>query len=208
MFPFVRVDVTRRTVELDGVVPINAHDHAAPNLFLEVTVCTPDTKEHETLVMTRARPSNVHAALLAIGLNPGKPGSWEFTDGRLVAHPPAGDPIEVTIAYRDGSGREVEAPAQDWVVNAATGLPILPPSSSTPFVFAGSVTARRGGREVYDADGAGTLIGLTTFGTETVAWRDVISPEASVAAPEWIANPKLVPKFGTPVVVRLRTPGG
>lgn len=204
VFPFVRVDARAKVVELDGVVPIDAHDPQAPHVYLEVVVCTPDTKEHETLVVTRARPSHVHAALLAIGLAPGKPGSWDFDGEKLISFPPEGSAVEVTIAYRDAGGREIEARASDWIVSAQDERPILSPEAPTPFVFAGSLLARRGGREVYDADGTGTLVGLATFGMETVAWREVISHDATVTAPEWIANPRLVPKYETTVIVRLR----
>ena len=66
------------------------------------------------------------------------------------------------------------------------------------------MTRVRQGRERYEAQGAGTLIGLTTFGTETIAWREVISPEASIQEPEWIADKAVVPAMGTPVTVRIR----
>lgn len=207
MFPFIRVDVRARLIELDGIVPIDAHDPATPDVYLELVACTPDTREHESLVMMRARPSNVHAALLAIGLEPGSPGSWAVMGGQLVKTPPTGPPLEITIAYRDDAGREVEAAAWDWIVSAKTGDRILPAGSPTPFRFAGSTMAVRQGREGYDADGTGTLIGLTTFGMETIAWREVISPEAALEEPEWLADRSRVPKFGTPVVVRIRPAG-
>lgn len=204
VFPFIRVDAKARLVEFDGVVPVDVHDPATPDVYLELVACTPDTREHESLVMTRARPSHVHAALLAIGLEPGSPGSWSVSRGELVKTAPTGPMLDVTIAYHDGAGREVEAPAWEWIVSARTDRPILPAGSPTPFLFAGSKMAVRQGREGYDADGTGTLIGLTTFGMETIAWREVISPEAALEEPEWLADRSRVPRFGTPVVVRIQ----
>jgi hypothetical protein len=204
LFPHVRADVGARVVEFDGTVPINCHDPATPDVFLEVTVCTPDTKEHEALVVTPARPSHVHAALLAIGLKPGAPGSWRYEDKKLIALPPTGDPVDVTIAYRDAQGAEVESPANRWVKTADADGAFAPRKPGPAWVFAGSVFAHRRGEEVYDADGTGVLIGLTTFGSEVVAWADTLSPESSVQEPEWIADPAKVPRFGTPVVVRIR----
>ena len=207
MFPLVRVDLAAKLVEFDGIVPINCHDPVTPLVYLELVACSPDTREHESLVMTRARPSNVHAALLAIGLEPGVPGSWEFQDKKLIPVPPRGDGVEVSVAYRDAAGREIECPVTDWIINARTGGPFVPREGDPAgprWVFAGSVIAKRQGREVYDADGSGTFIGLCTFGSEVVAWRDTISPEAMVDEPVWIADAAKVPASGTPVVVRLR----
>jgi hypothetical protein len=203
LFPHVRADVAAKLIEFDGTVPINCHDPRTPRVYLEVTVCTPDTKEHETLVVTPARPSHVHAALLAAGFNAGSPGSWTWDGKKITPHPPTGDGLEVLIAYTDKSGREVEAPATSWIVNADNGARFNA-GRDGGFVFAGSGIVKRQGREVYDADGSGLLIGLTTFGSEAIAWSQVISPEAEVAEPEWIADPKVVPEFGTAVVVRIR----
>lgn len=207
VFPGVRADVKAKVVEFDGEVPIDCHQEQTPLVYLEVIVCTPDTKEHESLVMTRVKPSHVHAALLACGLKPGKPGSWSWNgdEKKLESRPPEGDPVEVLIAYTDAGGKEIEAPAYGWVLAAKGGTPFRPaPGAASGWVFAGSRMATRGGREVYDADGTGTFVGLTTFGAETIAWREVLSHEAAVHEPEWVANAKVVPKVGTKVVVRIR----
>ena len=204
-FPFIRADVAGRLIEVDGVVPIDCHDPNTPDVYLELVACSPDTREHESLVMTRAKASHLHAALLAIGLTPGEPGSWRVESRKLVAVPPRGDPLEVRIAYRDAEGHEIECPIAEWVVSAETHKPFLASDPAAPsWVFAGSVIVKRQGVEVYDADGSGTVIGLTTFGSEVIAWRDTISPEAAVDAPEWIADVRKVPAAGTPVIVRIR----
>jgi hypothetical protein len=203
-FAHIRVDRAARVVEIDGMVPIDAHDPETPTVYLEVTVCTRDSKEHESLVMTDAKPSEVHAALLLIGLQPGTPGSWTFDGKKLTPTPPMGDGVEVTLSYRDADGREVEAPAADWVISRKTGARFGRGEDGPAWVFAGSRFVVRNGRERYDADGAGTLIGLTTFGGETIAWSEVHSHEAQVEEPEWIADASKVPAFGTPVVVRIR----
>lgn len=200
LFPFVRADLAAKLIELDGIVPIDCHDPRTPRVYLEVTVCSPDSKEHETLAMSRAKPSHVHAALLAAGFTPGSPGSWKWDGKILTAIPPTGDALEVSIAYRNAAGNEIEAPAATWIVNPDTGARF----GKGKFIFAGSGMVKRQGREMYDADGSGLLIGLTTFGSECIAWSEVISPEAEVTEPEWIADPKVVPKFGTPVVIRIR----
>lgn len=207
-FPNVRVDRAARVVEFDGIVPIEAHDPDAPHVFLEVIVCTPDSKEHESLVMTRAKAQHVHAALLLIGLEPGTTGSWEVkgTPPQLAPVDPTGPRVAVEFAMRGTDGREVVADPRDWVVDIKTGkrLGEEPAAGGPVWVFAGSRFVNFEGRQVYDADGVGTLVGLCTFGSETVAWGRTVSPDSQVQEPEWIANPKTVPAAGTSVVVRLR----
>jgi hypothetical protein len=203
LFPLVRGDIEKRIIEFDGIVPIDAHDPRTPRVYLEVTVCAPDTKEHESLVMTRALASHIHAALLAIGLSPGKPGGFSWENETMTPVHPTGDSVTVSFIFDDADGQRREVPATGWIINAETREPFAA-SGAGGFVFAGSVMRTRQDREVYDADGVGTIVGLTTFGAETIAWREVISPDSQVHAPEWIANPAAVPKQGTAVTVRLR----
>lgn len=204
VFPHVWVDAVAKIVEIDGRVPILVDDPEAPDVFLEVLVCTPDTKEHETLVVTEARPSDVHAALLMIGLKPGRPGHWTWSgdgpDATLTAFDPEGDAVAVTFLWTDAHGRARSANPVQWIRHAVTGK--HPPARA--FIFAGSRMLDRGfGREMYDADGAGVLVGLATFGSEVVAWPETFSPDSGVAEPVWVADPKMTPPIDTPVRVRL-----
>ena len=41
--------------------------------WLEQVACMVGTREHESLVVVEAKPSEVHAALLLLGLEPGTP---------------------------------------------------------------------------------------------------------------------------------------
>jgi hypothetical protein len=58
--------------------------------------------------------------------------------------------------------------------------------------------------EAYDAEGMGTLIGLATFGSETIAPETVFSPDSAQSEPVWIADRRTLPKISTPVTIRLR----
>lgn len=204
IFPHVRFDKDAGVVEIDGEVPIDCHQPGTARVYLEVTVCTRNSKEHETLIVTDAKPSHVHAALLLAGLTPGTPGSWRPEGTEVVRIPPRGDALVVTIAYRGADGSEIEAPAEDWAVNAETGKHLRDEGTGA-WVFAGSRMVKYEGREFYDADGTGVLMGLTTFGSETVAYTRIFSPEAAVDEPEWIADPSKVPAYGTRAVVRIRS---
>lgn len=212
-FPHVRVDVRARTVELDAVVPIDAHaadgKGGRMRVFLEIVACSPDTREHETLVVTSAKPSHVHAALLMIGLEPGEPGSWRDVEkpgaggragGELTFDPPRGDEVIVEFVRVTEGGRQVVETPSDWIVNARTGARI----PDHRWVFAGSRMVTRQGRERYDADGAGTIIGLHTFGSEVLAFPDGFNPSEDAEEPVWIADAAAMPKVGAAVTVRIR----
>ena len=199
--PSIRLDAAARVVEFDGVVPIDAHDERAPYVYLEVLACSRDTREHEAVVVTDAKPSQVHAALLAIGLEPGKPGSYSWQGERVQANPPTGPRVRVEVIVGDGQG----VPLTDWAVNVRSGetLTAALREAGHAMLFAGSVSIERERGASYLGDGAGTLVGLSTFGTETVACEALFNPDSAVEEPVWIANSALVPKAGTPVRVRI-----
>jgi len=231
LFPGVRVDRAARVVEFDATVPIDAHDKDAPNVYLELVACMADTREHEALVVTRARASQVHAGLLLIGLEAGSPGRLDFGRAGAEANEPVrpvgaapegvpggvkptvvtprGPVVEVELAWKDEGGRSRVSRPQEWIKSARDGARF---PRSVVWVFGGSRFISRAGadgkaREFYEADGAGTLIGLATFGSETIGPAMVFSPDAGVDEPVWIADGAAVPVVGTAVVVRVRATG-
>ena len=201
-FPHVRVDAQSGIVEFDGTVPIDAHNPRTPDVYLELIACTRDTKEHEALVMTDARPSHIHAALLLAGATPGKPGFWDWTGEALKSTSPTGDSVDVSFRT-SRNGRRVEEPASMWVTRITDGALLPAIDTSGHWVFAGSREVVRQGRTWYEADGSGTLIGLTTFGGETLGWTTMYNPDSGVQENVWIANRELVPPFRTEVTVVL-----
>jgi len=162
-------------------------------VYLELVACTPDTREHESLVVSPATPSLIHAALLAIDLAPGAPGRIDATADGIVRTPATGDRVAVTFHWKTHT-----ASPDDWV-RAESGEPV----TAFTWVFAGSRFVTRNGREVYDADGTGTVIGLTTFGAEVIALTATLSPDSGTDAPMFLANKAAMPPRGTPVVVRI-----
>lgn len=230
VFPGVRVDLAGRVVEFDGMVPVNAHTKADLKVFLETTVCGYDSKEHESLVVTKAKPSQVHAALLMLGLKPGKPGAWKLEEKKWVGVPPSGDEVEVRFVVANADGTQREEDPADWIVNIKDGKPLKAIASEAKWVFAGSKlvakkpTARAPGEgsvpqgalvtppnpeakaepEFYVADTEGTLVGLASFGTETIGLTAMYNPDNDKEAPEWIASREKTPEIGTKVVVRVR----
>ena len=195
--PKIRCNRAEGIVEFDAVAVLKTG-------FLEQLVCLVGTREHEALFAFDGKASDVHAALLFIGLEPGTPAHWrEVTaDGtsRIEGVEPKGSPVGITVVLPDGSERAIE-----WFVRAAplTAAPDRPPPSR--FVFSGSrfERSRRTGADRYVADSSGSLIGLVTFGDETIGCAEVIPDQASVAAPVWEAWTERMPEPGTPVRIRL-----
>src|SRR5690606_32553249 len=160
--------------------------------------------------------SNLHAALLAVGLEPGAPGDWQW-DGEQVQRIAArGDEVEVMFLWEGAGGEVIERDPRELIVNEKTGGHF----GGSAWVFAGSIEDAPpppGGADpeaprppgsppqpFYAADATGLLVGLTTFGTEVVAWREVISHAAEVDTPVWIADRDATPPYETKVTVRLR----
>ena len=205
IFPGVRIDRAARTVAFDGTVPIDCHNERIPVVYLEVVVCTPDTKEHEALVLTRVKPSHVHAALLALGLEPGRVGVWNWDGPRLTAEAPTGPRLNITLSYAL-KGAVIEATPEEWILNIRNQRTLAAEAGSNGWVFSGSAVVTRGGQEWYHADREGCLIGLTCFGHETISWTEMFSPDSGIHEPQWIADSRTVPPYGTAVTVTIQAP--
>jgi hypothetical protein len=105
------------------------------------------------------------------------------------------------LVIRDGV-ENAEDPAT-WVKSLRTEKSLRDTNPKAGLVFAGSLEGNRAGRVVYDADFSGTLIGLTTFGTETIAWSEMYNHDAGVEDPQWVADEAVVPPPGTTVRVEI-----
>lgn len=123
---------------------------------IEFFACPEGTKEHESIVAARATAQLVHTALLAIGLVPGKPVSF---DPEYVAA--SGPVVRIVMRWRDRQGKEHEAAAQQWVRDIRSRV-----AMKDDWVFAGSSfwTDPADGKEYYQADG-GDLVCLSNFPT-------------------------------------------
>lgn len=202
-FPGVRVDIEQRAVEFDATVPIDCHNERTPVVFLEVIACAPDTKEHEALALTRAKPSHIHAALLLIGLEPGKPGAWNWEGKQLTSMPPRGGRVNVYCVQQGADGSRRRTRMEDWVINMRDHRTLAEHAGQDGWVFSGSNIITRKGESWYQADREGLIIGLTSFSNETISWTKMYNPDSGVEEPTWIANAAEVPAYGTAFVVRV-----
>ncbi len=219
LFPGIRADLSAKVVEFDAITsPMLMDDPKAPLFFVETLVCSPDTREHESLLVTDVKPSHLHAAMLAIGLVPGAPGLFKFENGQFQPVDATGDRVTVEVHSAQGSASD----PRTWLINVADRDNPEPRRFGSDaedasggghgWVFAGSsmrTVADKAGamQEVYDADGTGIVVGLCCFGSEVIAWSRTFSHDASIDAPEWIADFSRTPPPGTKVRIRLRPVG-
>ncbi len=197
--PLVRVDREAHIVSFDATSVLDTG-------FLEQFVCLKETREHESLFVFEGKASDMHAALLLAGAVPGKPGRWkevESNEGSFAVEgvAPEGTAIEITVKLPSGDEHPIA-----WFAREA---PLAGDQNRTPpsqFVFGGSrfVTDKRTGSERYLADASGSLVGLVTFGDETIGAREVIPDQAAAAEPIWEAFTERMPKPGTRVTVLLQ----
>lgn len=83
---------------------------ACPNCILEMVLVPEGNREHETILRIRSKAFVIHTALLALGLEPGKPASFspEFT-------PPSGPILEIEAVWVNDRGDLQRRPLKEWV---------------------------------------------------------------------------------------------
>ncbi len=182
------IDRVSKTVRFAGIVPIVAGQRP----MLEVLVCAPDSREHEALVMADIRPSHIHAALIAIGAEPGAPGGLIWTGERFEMREPGGPAIAVRLAPE--AEKLIWTDARDWfMTQPRTNLP-------TRWLFTGSALDG----DSYRADIDGTIVGLVSFATEVVGMAPAVSEVDAERGFDFVPVPDRVPPFGSRVFVELR----
>lgn len=102
----VLLDVANRKVVLRGELCLREG-------LLEMLICKAKTKEHESIVSVDAEAYAIHAALMALGANPGTPVKFqpEYT-------PPTGQKIDIYLGWTDEFGRPHRWPAQKLIRRA------------------------------------------------------------------------------------------
>lgn len=143
----VWIDMTAKQVVVGGAVCLDKGP-------IEYFACPKDTKDYESAVAVRSSARLIHAALLAIGLEPGAPVGF---DPEYVAA--TGPAMRVQMRWRDAEGRLQTVPAQHWIRDTRTGEAM---KESWVFVGSSFSTDPADGAEYYQADG-GDLICLSNF---------------------------------------------
>ncbi len=186
--PSIQVDAEKREVR----VPAEALQVDLP---LEFVCVVAGTADHESLLRTNVSPSAVHAALLGLGMRPGRP--LRFSDAARRWLPPAGPPLRIDVEWEDGDAIRRERVGQ-LIRHVETGEPM----PLQTFVFVGSrmyETVDGGG--AYAADATGQLVALVNF-ESTVIDVDALASSDN-ATLQWEVNPTVTPPAGTPVTLIL-----
>lgn len=188
----IEIDRAAREVRIPAQVALDAG-------WLEQAVCRAGTREHESVLVVDLSPRLVHAALLLLGLEAGAPGTWrqEGSPPRVVRVPPRGDRLELFVRRSPGSKDE---PLTAWIRGSDPAVP-LPPH---PWVFAGSIVEQ----DSYAAEFTGSVVGLVTFGDETIAFEEVFADQDAVEETPFLVREPVVPAPGTPVILVVRPGAG
>jgi hypothetical protein len=186
--PGIAVDHGRREVHLDATVCLREG-------ILEYLICRSHSFEHESVFVTPAKPSLLHAALLLIACEPDAytpDGDWP-APGRRQAR------LAIEVEYTiDGilhrRGLERFARNRERADGVVGDL----------WIFTGSLFSRHDGEEHYAADGTGGVVGLTPKGASVVqsAERTGIPYHGDERGLE--CRPDTIPPLGTAVRIVIR----
>ncbi len=154
---------------------------------------TYSNRSYEAVLSINAKPSIVHAGLLAVGATPGHPVRFQ---PKFV--PPSGTAVAIEVRWKDSHGKVQSAPAQQWIRNIQTKKAL-----ESNWVFAGSILTHdeKTHQPLYLAD-SGELICVLNLPT---AMLDL--PIRSYAALEsrlFEAFAEHLPPAGTPTTVVLK----
>jgi len=187
--------------KLDPIYPVWI-DAEHKQIILVGTACKADypleffatyaDRGYESVVVIYAKPSIVHAGLLALGAKPGKPVEYE-----PQYSPPTGAEVEIEVAWKDQNGRRQKARAQNWVRDIKTKQPL-----DVNWVFTGSMfwEDKTTGEKSYLAD-RGDFISVLNLPT---ALLDVpIKSGSAIESRLFEGFTEHLPPPGTPVTLIL-----
>jgi len=190
--PGIRIDRDAGYVQIEAKV---IHREAK---WLELLVCSPGSREHETILTSPAKPSHIHLALLALGLVPGSPiDSRQAADGEgLEVVPPKGPKLALFCLW-EADGQPHRAPANTWVRHQKTGDVL----AGNTWLFTGSQFHVQDGRRLYMADLNGTIVSLVNFGDDLLTRPTTTTNRTDEQA--WGTNMAAIPPVGTKVRLRM-----
>lgn len=188
IFPGITIDRAAKQIRLD----CETLDITAPLEFLCVVN---GTNEYESLLRSPVRPSNLHAALLMLGLQPGQP--LKYSESLKKWIPPQGPPLHLTIEFVK-NGKPQSYPAYRLMRDVKTKKP-MPPMT---WIFAGSHTLENG---TYAADTTGYLVSVVNFSLTVIDIPMLASSDNETL--EWEINKDLMPPAGTKATLIIEATG-
>ena len=187
----VTVDKKQRTVAIPCVIALRKLPNLKESYPIEVIATYPaphGQKAHETVVsFTGIKPSDVHKALVGLGLRPGKPARGESAKAE-------GPELLIFLEIPGNGGKVQRLPIEQALVNRKTGKSL----SGLKWHFTGSAFRQPDPEKddkVYGADVTGTLISLFPVTDDTVIQSHLTMKEEPTLKLE--TDDKRLPKEGT-----------
>ena len=178
--PHLEFNITQRWVRVEC-------ESLTVNAPLEFFCCLNGTNEHESVLRSGVRPSDLHTALLAIGLRPGEPMSYSEATRKWA--PPHGPPLRISVEF-EKDGKTISYPAYRWLRDVKTKKEC----KSFSWVFCGSRIMKDGH---YAADDTGYIVSIVNFDFVMIDIPEFASSNNDLL--EWERNPDLMPDKGTKV---------
>ena len=113
----LRLDKSTRTISFPGTLNMNTG-------LLEYLLVTPQGSTHESLLVTPIQPSDLHFAMLLLGAKGAgitTPGADQLPPAQInaeylkTAPELRGDPVSISVEWRDATGAVKIAPVEDWL---------------------------------------------------------------------------------------------
>ena len=180
--PHVTFDVPKRQVRVE----CEALGVEAPLEFFCVRV---GGSEHESVLRTPAKPSDIHTALLALGLQPGRPVRYSEALNKWL--PPQGPPLDISVEW-EKDGKTVSVPAYRCMRDLKHKKEMKP----LHWVFCGSRVMDDG---EFAADVTGYVVSVVNFDLTLIDIPDVASNSNELL--EWQRNPDVAPPAMTKVTM-------
>lgn len=195
----IRFDAKAQTVTIPAVVN-------EPQDPVEYLLIHKKGKRHEAVFWTKSKPSVLNAALLLLGLEPGKNASYQEKDpppsleeiekgaDPLIVTPPEGMQFWMTVRWQTPEQKPVECCVEDLLLDLSTQQPI----GECKWVYLGGRMASlyRGEPEEFVADFEGNLVSVCYLAPDN--HLATIAHERARDDQNWWTTPKL-PAPGTEV---------
>lgn len=167
-----------------------------PGVPLELIAVMRNSREHEAIMVVRARPQHVHLALLVCGYEPGRPAMWD--EERQAAVAPSGDPVSLLVQWVDPKTKQERTVAiEDWLASTDPAKPV----PRLHWLFTGSQRFENG---QYLADLEGSVISLANFADAVLDLPGIQTRDNE--ALEFKGNEQVMPPAGTPCTLILLPP--
>lgn len=184
----IRVDAKSRAIEFPAKVNMTEG-------LIEVILCTPYGKTHESIFVADVSPFNLHVALLLLGLKPGRNPGWYVPPGTAPREEnkeaKSGPLVDVYAAWETPDGKN-KLRAEAFLKDIRTGKPL----PDTHWVFTGSIVDAEGD---YFAQTSGSI--LTNYHDRTSVLDNPL--EIGRVDDYTYARTQAIPPIGTSVRVTI-----